>query len=71
MGKSNNGYFKAYNCSHVKNGLTLYKPESLAESIIYGRDNMPIWFIIYHFCIFSPQVISSRLKENFVEEICY
>ena len=29
------------------NGLTLYKPEGLAEKV-YSRDNIPIWFVIYH-----------------------
>ena len=29
------------------NGLKLYKSEGLAEKV-YSRDNIPIWFVIYH-----------------------
>ena len=32
------------------NGLRLYEPEGLAEKV-YSRDNISIWFVIYHLVV--------------------
>ena len=56
------------------NGLTLYKPKCLAvtKNLFYGRDNIPMWFAIYHLDVTSNQndfgVFLHRLLDRDKEE---